>query len=110
MSKRTLIGLLVVIAFPIYFLGTDPDTKLFQNISFGAPLILASGMIVVAATGHWILEVLYDYFIDPVYGKPRDLVEKAKQDPKASSIALLARSINLLAGAIIIAAAIMKMI
>jgi len=110
-KKRVLIGYIVLVAFAIYFLGpNDPDSGILQNLPFGGPLLLAVGVIVVAAVGHWILESLYDFFIDPIYGDVDEARKVALDTSTGAGLLLLARAINLLAGAIIVAAAIIKML
>ena len=104
--KRFFIATFTVIFFVLYFISTDPDTKIFQNLPYGSTLILTLGIFVIASVGLWIVEVFYDWFLDPVYGKEKKLVEIAKQDPKASGLTLIAKSIRILAAAIMVAASI----
>ena len=104
--KRIIIATIVLVLFVAYWLGTDPDTKFFQNIPFGVGLVLTLGAFIIAAVGVWFLEIIPDYFLDYIYGKERDLVEVAKQTSEGAGKALIAKSIRILAFAIVLAAAI----
>jgi len=107
--KRILIGVVTFLLFVTFFIGTDPSTKFFQNLSWGAQLILTLGIFIIASVGFWMIEIAYDFFIDPIYGKAGFLVDKAKEDAKGAGLALIARSINILAAAIIVAASILAL-
>jgi len=107
--KRFIIALLTTLGFGIYFVVVDPDNKLFQNLPWGTQLLLMLGVFVVASVGLWVIEIFYDFFLDPIYGKPGKLVEKAKEDGVGAGLALVARAINILAGAIVVGAAIVSL-
>jgi hypothetical protein len=107
--KRRLIALLVITSFVVYYLVTDPDTKLFQNLPFGSGLILTLNIFILTAVAVWVVEVLPDYFLDIVYGRESKLVEIAKQTPQGAGYALIAKSLRILGYCIIIAAAIVSM-
>lgn len=108
--KRLLIAIISVLLFIAYFLATDPDTKLFQNLPFGSSLVLTLGIFVVASVGLWFIEIAYDWFLDPIFGKERELIEEARdRHNQAAALASLSKSIRILAAAIIVAASIIAL-
>ena len=104
--KRWMIGLLSVIAFFGYFYFTDPDNKVLSNIGWGIGIILTLQIVAVSLMGLFVIEVLGDWYVDPIFGKEKELIDKAKEDPKAASIASLSKSLRILSYALIVAAAI----
>jgi len=104
--KRSIIGLISILAFFGFFIVTDPSNKLLANISWGVGLILTLQIVAVALMGLFIIEILGDWYVDPVFGKEKELIEKAKTDPKAASIASLSKSLRIVSYALIVSAAI----
>ena len=105
--KRLLIGSISLIAFVGYFVLTDPSNKFLSNLGWGIGLILTLQIVAVALIGMFVVEILGDWYVDPVFGKEKELIEKAKEDPKAASIASLSKSLRIVSYSLIIAAAIL---
>ena len=105
-NKRRIAALLTVVMFVLYYLGTDPDTKIFQNLSFGSGLILTFNIFVISMASIIVIEFIPDFFIDVIYGKEEDLRKQASNTPQGAGLALIAKSTRILAYAIITAAAI----
>lgn len=104
--KRLLIATLVVVSFIAYYVLTDPNSSVLSNLKVGTSLILTLQIFVVAALGFWVIEVIPDFFVDVIFGKEKELIDKAKEDPKGAAIASLSKSIRILGYAIIVAASI----
>jgi len=108
--KRFLIATVSILLFIAYFLATDPDTKIFQNLHYGSSLILMLGIFVIASVGLWFVEIAYDWFLDPIFGREQELVEEAKErHNQAAALVSLSKSIRILAAAIIVAASIIAL-
>ena len=106
--KRKISIFLVVGLFILYYLGTDPDTSLFQNLSFGSGIILTLNIFVLSMAAIIMVEILPDYFIDVIYGKESLLRKKAFETPQGASNVMIAKSIRILAYSFIIAASIIS--
>ena len=106
--KRRLSLASLLILFILYYLGTDPDTKIFQNLPFGSSLILTINIFIIAITGIIVIEFIPDYFIDVIYGKEKDLRIEASKTSQGAGYALIAKSIRLLGYGIILAASIIS--
>jgi len=104
--KRKLAMVITIVMFVLYYLSTDPDTKVFQNLTFGVGMIMTINIFVIALASIVVIEFLPDFFIDVIYGKEEDLRLKAVETPQGAGSALIAKSIRILAYAIIIAASI----
>jgi len=105
--KRWVIGLISVLAFIGYFIVTDPSNKILSDLGWGVGLIITLQIVAVGLIGMFVVEILGDWYIDPVFGKEKELINKAKEDPKAASIASLSKSLRIVSYAVIIAAAIL---
>lgn len=106
--KRRISGVLVIIMFIFYYLSTDPDTKLFQNLSFGSGLILTIQIFVMAMGAILMVEFLPDFFIDHIYGKEYETRKHATVTSQGAGLTLIAKSIRIFAYSIIIAASIIS--
>jgi len=104
--KRRLAMVSTVVMFVLYYLTTDPDTEIFQNLTFGTGLILTLNIFVISMAGIILIEFLPDFFIDTIYGKEEELRFKAVETPQGAGSAMMAKSIRILAYAIIVAASI----
>jgi len=104
--KRRLAAILTIVMFVVYYLATDPDTTIFQNLEFGAGLILTFNIFVIAMASIILIEFVPDFFIDVIYGKEEDLRKKASETNDGAGLVMIAKSIRILAYAIIIAASI----
>ena len=106
--KRKLSIALTIAIFIFYYIATDPDTELFQNLSYGATLILTLNIFVIAMTSILLIEFAPDYFIDVIYGKESDARKIATKTPEGAGAMLIAKSIRMLAYGIIVAASIIS--
>jgi len=104
--KRRLAMIITIIMFVIYYLITDPDTKIFQNLSYGAGLILTLNIFVISIGSIIVLEFIPDFIVDTIYGKEDILRKKAIETSEGAGKVMIAKSIRILAYAIITAAAI----
>ena len=98
-KKRQLIYLLSLLVFIGYFYYVDPDNG-FRT------MIITLQILVISFIGIIMIELLPDIILDPIFGNEKELVEKAKEDPRAAAIAVKAKSLRLLAYAIIVAGSI----
>ena len=106
--KRKLAMVFTMVMFVLYFLSTDPDTKIFQDLSFGTGLILTFNIFVIAMMSIVMVEFLPDFFIDTIYGKEEELKNKAIETPQGASNVMVAKSIRILAYAFIVSASIIS--
>ena len=106
--KRIFISIFVVSMFILYYIGTDPDSNLFKNLSYGVSLLMTLQIFIIASVSFWLIEVIPDFFVDVIYGKEKDLVKKASETSLGAGNALIAKSIRILAYAIITAASIIS--
>jgi len=100
--KRRLAMVLTIVMFVVYYLSTDPDTKIFQNLTFGTGLILTFNIFVIAMAGIILVEFMPDFFVDTIYGKEEELRVKATETPQGAGSAMIAKSIRILAYSIIV--------
>lgn len=106
--KRRLSAIFVLLLFIAYYISTDPDFKLFQDLTFGVGLILTLNIFVVSMASIIMVEFLPDFFIDVIYGKEEKLRERAVLTSEGASNAMIAKSIRILAYSLIIASAIIS--
>lgn len=104
--KRFLAGLLSVILVIVYFLAIDPDTKIFQDLSYGVTLLMTLEIFVVGYMSIVVIEFLPDVFLDRIFPNELKTFEKAVTTPEGAGYTVMAKSIRILAYAIILAAAI----
>ena len=104
--KRKLAMIVTIVMFVLYYLGTDPDIKIFQNLTFGSGLVLTFNIFVIAIAGIILIEFVPDFFVDTIYGKEEDLRVKAVGTEQGAGLAMIAKSLRILAYAIILAASI----
>jgi len=104
--KKIMISIFVIGLFIAYYIGTDPDSKIFANLSYGASLVMTLQIFIIASVAFWLVEVVPDLFVDNIYGVEHKLVEIAKETAQGASNVLIAKSIRILAYSIITAASI----
>ena len=93
----------IFVLFITYFIVTDPDSKLIQNLPFGSDLVLILGIFVISISAILFIESVPDFYIDYIYGDERETKLKAMEDPIGASIVMLSKSVRILGYAIIIA-------
>ena len=104
--KRKLSLVMMVLVFVLYYLATDPDTSFFQNLPFGAPLVLTLNIFIITIISIVVIEFVPDYIIDMIYGPEEQLRYKAVETSQGAGQALIAKSIRILAYSFIMAASI----
>jgi len=104
--KRKLAMVMTLVMFILYYLSTDPDTKIFQDLTFGTGMILTFNIFVIAMAGIMVVEFLPDFFVDTIYGKEEELRIKATETPQGAGSAMIAKSLRILAYSLIVAASI----
>jgi len=104
--KRIVSLIFIILAFIGYYIGTDPDTKVMQNLPFGISLILTFNIFIIGVVGIAIVEFIPDFIVDKIYGKEENLTDIAKHTANGAGYALIAKSIRILAYSIIFAASI----
>lgn len=97
---------LTIVLFILYYITTDPDVDIIKNLSYGIGLILTLNVFFMAMLGIVIIEFFPDFFIDIIYGDEKKLRLKAAEEPDAASKVMIAKSIRMLAYAIVMSAAI----
>jgi len=107
--KRFMISLVITIAFVLYYIVIDPNTAVLKDIPGGVLLVLTLQIVVVSALGIWLVEVVPDFFLDYIYGKERDIANKAKESHVGAGYALIAKSLRILGYCTIVAAAIVTL-
>ena len=106
--KRRLAMLTTVAMFVFYYIVTDPDVRIFQNLTFGTGFILTLNIFILAIAGIIVLEFVPDFIIDIIYGKEEELRYKAIETADGAGKAMIAKSIRILSYAIILAASIIS--
>jgi len=104
--KRWSIALISVLVFVGYYLVTSPNTKFLANISWGVGLVLTLAIIAISLIGFFVIEILGDPYVDPIFKNEDELVDIAKQHPIGAGLTALSKTGRILAYAIIVAAAI----
>ena len=104
--KRIISLIFIILAFVGYYLGTDPDTKVLQNLPFGISLILTFNIFIIGIVGVALIEFIPDFIVDKIYGKEENLTDIAKTTANGAGMALIAKSIRILAYGVILAASI----
>jgi len=107
--KRWIGVVLTIVMFVLFYISTDPDAKLLTDLPYGVPLILSLNIFVTAMFGIIVIEFFLDFFIDIIYGNEKDLRVKAYESPQGAGLVMIAKSLRILAFAIIVAAAILTL-
>ncbi len=105
MKRKTIILLMSLLALVVYMLMTDPfiDDPLSSNIPYGIGLVLISKVFLLSVVLITLLSYLVDAIVDKSFGVDEKLlVQKANDTPTGAGYILMARSIIILAGSIII--------
>ena len=106
--KRLLTILLSIVVFVGYFIVTDPDAGVLQNLHYGVQLALILGIFALAMPVIAFLEVHTDIYTDEIVKDQPKTVNTASQNPTGAGLLLLSKSIALLAYSIVIAAIIIS--
>lgn len=107
-KKRLLTILLSIVVFVGYFIVTDPDVGVLQDLHYGIQLTLILGIFALAMAVIAFLEVHTDIYTDEIVRDQAKTVDTAGQNPTGAGLLLLSKSIALLAYSIVIAAIIIS--
>lgn len=106
--KKLLTILLSIIVFAGYFIITDPDTKILQDMSFGVQIVLILGIFALAMPTIAFMEIHTDIYTDDIVKDQDRIIEKAMEQSSGAGLLLLSKAITLLSYSIIIAAIIIS--
>lgn len=102
-GKKVLVGLLALIMFVGYFLVTDPDTKVLEELPFGVQAVLIISIFVIAALAISFIETFTDIYTDAIAKDENVIASKARETSEGAGYVLIAKSIRILSYAIIMA-------
>ena len=110
-NSRKHVSLLVTALMAIiYYVVTDPDMGLVENLPYGVELMMVLNVFIIAGLCITLVEMAPVIFFDgndQIDGDERELVRRAKQDPVGASNVYLGNSIRVVGYSIIIAMSIM---
>lgn len=103
-SKRIVILFLSLVMFVGYFLITDPDAKIIQELPFGSQLVMLVALFVVAALAIAFIETYTDIYTDEIAKDEGEIAKQARNTAEGAGYVLIAKSVRILAYAIVMAA------
>ena len=103
-SRRIVLSLLAVVMFVGYFLITDPDMEIIKELPFGTQLLLLMSMFFMGAMVIAFIETYTDIYTDDIAKDEKRIANVALESPEGAGYILIAKSIRILAYAIIMAA------
>ena len=103
-SRRIVLSLLAVVMFVGYFLITDPDMEIIKELPFGTQLLLLMSMFFMGAMIIAFIETYTDIYTDDIAKDEKRIANAALESPEGAGYILIAKSIRILAYAIIMAA------
>jgi len=108
-TKRTKLRKIVMLifmalAFSLWAVLTDPNSRIITDLSYGIELILTLKIFLFGSIIIMIMEQLLDHYRGDVIKYETVLIENAKKDPVASSLAMIALSVRIASYAIVFAA------
>lgn len=104
--KRLITGVLTLILVIGYFIAIDPDTKLMSDLTYGVSLFMTLEVFAIGVLAILIIEFLPDAFLDRVFPKEEETFDKALETSAGASNILIAKSLRILAYAILLSASI----
>lgn len=107
-SKRALLLLMALVMFIGYFLATDPDAKLIQELPFGAQLVMLMPIFVIGALAIAFIETYTDIYTDDIAKDEKEIARIARNTSEGAGSILIAKSIRIFAYALIVAALIVS--
>ena len=107
-SKKALLLLASLLMFVGYFLVTDPDTKLIQELPFGAQLVMLMPIFVIGALSIAFIETYTDIYTDDIAKDEGEIAKQARNTAEGAGLVLIAKSIRIFAYAVILAALIVS--
>lgn len=103
-NRRIVLSILAIIFFVGYFIVTDPDMDLIKELPFGTQLVLLMGMFFIGAMVIAFIETYTDIYTDDIAKDEERIANAALASPQGAGLVLIAKSIRILAYAIIMAA------
>lgn len=103
-NRRIVLSILAIIFFVGYFIVTDPDMDLIKELPFGTQLVLLMGMFFIGAMAIAFIETYTDIYTDDIAKDEERIANAALASPQGAGLVLIAKSIRILAYAIIMAA------
>ena len=103
-SRRFILSVLAIVMFVGYFLITDPDMEIIKELPFGTQLVLLMGMFFIGAMVIAFIETYTDIYPDDIAKDEERIANVALESPRGAWLVLIAKSIRILAYAIIMAA------
>ena len=105
-SKRVVLSILAIVMFIGYFLITDPDMEILKELPFGTQLVLLMSIFFIGAMVIAFIETYTDIYTDDIAKDEKRIASVALESPEGAGYILIAKSVRILAYAIIMAAVI----
>lgn len=106
--KRLLTILASMFVFASYFIITDPDSNILQEMTYGVQIVLILGIFALAMPIIAFMEIHTDVYTDELVGDQTNVRNKAMEQSSGAGLILLSKAITLLSYSIIIAAIIIS--
>lgn len=103
-SRKLVLSVLAIVMFVGYFLITDPDMEIIKELPFGTQLVLLMGIFFIGAMIIAFIETYTDIYTDDIAKDEKRIANVALESPHGAGLILIAKSIRILAYAIIMAA------
>ncbi len=105
-SRRVVLSILAIVMFIGYFLITDPDMEILKELPFGTQLVLLMSIFFIGAMVIAFIETYTDIYTDDIAKDEKRIASVALESPEGAGYILIAKSVRILAYAIIMAAVI----
>ena len=105
-SRRVVLSILAILMFIGYFLITDPDMEILKELPFGTQLVLLMSIFFIGAMVIAFIETYTDIYTDDIAKDEKRIASVALESPEGAGYILIAKSVRILAYAIIMAAVI----
>ncbi len=103
-GKKIWLSIIAIVMFVGYFLITDPDMEIVKELPFGTQLVLLMSIFFIGAMVIAFIETYTDIYTDEIAKDERKIANAAMESPNGAGQILIAKSIRILAYAIIMAA------
>ncbi len=103
-GKKIWLSIIAIVMFVGYFLITDPDMEIVKELPFGTQLVLLMSIFFIGAMVIAFIETYTDIYTDEIAKDERKIANAAMESPNGAGHILIAKSIRILAYAIIMAA------
>lgn len=105
-GRRVVLSILAIVMFIGYFLITDPDMEILKELPFGTQLVLLMSIFFIGAMVIAFIETYTDIYTDDIAKDEKRIASVALESPEGAGYILIAKSVRILAYAIIMAAVI----